>query len=140
MTGRVIGHNSERGQPKHFTKVWFQLAKQFHTTRFFNDFFAKFSIFSKGGHLGWRVGSSDTILKGDHPRTIPIKFGLVSEELIKMRKAKTDDDDGQQLRPSGSKSSHDPSGQVSLQRVITDYEVRLMTCFDSYNNSSHYTD
>ena len=25
--------------------------------------------------LGWRVGSSDTILKGDHLRTIPSKFG-----------------------------------------------------------------
>ena len=25
--------------------------------------------------LGWRAGSSDTILKGDHPRTIPLKFG-----------------------------------------------------------------
>ena len=28
-----------------------------------------------GGHLGWRAGSSDTILKGDHLRTIPSKFG-----------------------------------------------------------------
>ena len=27
------------------------------------------------GGLGWRAGSSDTILKGDHPRTIPPKFG-----------------------------------------------------------------
>ena len=27
------------------------------------------------GCLGWRVGSSDTILKGDHLRTIPSKFG-----------------------------------------------------------------
>ena len=27
------------------------------------------------GNLGWWAGSSDTILKGDHPRTIPPKFG-----------------------------------------------------------------
>ena len=27
------------------------------------------------GRIGWWVGSSDTILKGDHPRTIPLKFG-----------------------------------------------------------------
>ena len=31
-----------------------------------------------GGHLGWTTGPTgliDTILKGDHPRTIPSKFG-----------------------------------------------------------------
>ena len=33
------------------------------------------SMFANGGHLGWRVGSSDTILKVDHLRTIPSKFG-----------------------------------------------------------------
>ena len=27
------------------------------------------------GSLGWRMGSSDTILKGDHLRTIPSNFG-----------------------------------------------------------------
>ena len=43
--------------------------------KIFKEFFAEFSIFSHGGHLGWRAGSSDTILKGDHPRTIPAKFG-----------------------------------------------------------------
>jgi hypothetical protein len=25
----------------------------------------------------WRAGLSDTILKGDHPRTIPAKFALI---------------------------------------------------------------
>ena len=30
---------------------------------------------AEGGHLGWRAGSSDTILKEDHPRTIPTKSG-----------------------------------------------------------------
>jgi len=28
------------------------------------------------GHVGWRSGLSDTFLEGDHPRTIPPKFGL----------------------------------------------------------------
>jgi hypothetical protein len=32
--------------------------------------FAEFSTFSNGGHLGWRPGSSDTILKDDHRKTI----------------------------------------------------------------------
>ena len=27
-----------------------------------------------GCHLEWRVGLSDTILKGEHPRTIPAEF------------------------------------------------------------------
>ena len=38
--------------------------------------FEEISIFSNGSHLGWRAWLSDTILKGDHPRTIPAKFGL----------------------------------------------------------------
>ena len=32
-------------------------------------------VFSSGGHLGWGPMSSDTILKGDHIRTIPPRFG-----------------------------------------------------------------
>jgi hypothetical protein len=39
--------------------------------------FEEISIFSNGGHLGWRAGLSDTILKGTHPRTIPARFGLI---------------------------------------------------------------
>ena len=35
------------------------------------------SIFSNSSHFEWRVGLSDTLLKGDHPRTIPAKFGLI---------------------------------------------------------------
>jgi hypothetical protein len=35
------------------------------------------SIFSNGGHLGWRAGLSDTILKGTHPGTIPARFDLI---------------------------------------------------------------
>jgi hypothetical protein len=35
------------------------------------------SIFSNSSHFEWRAGLSDTILKGDHPRTIPTKFALI---------------------------------------------------------------
>jgi hypothetical protein len=35
------------------------------------------SIFSNSGHLEWRAGLSDTILKGTHPGTIPARFGLI---------------------------------------------------------------
>ena len=56
--------------------------------KIFKKKFAEFSIFSRGGHLGWRAGLSDTILTVDHPRTIPAKFGqnwpMVPEEKIKM--------------------------------------------------------
>jgi hypothetical protein len=30
-----------------------------------------------GGHLGWREGLLDTILKGTHQGTIPARFGLI---------------------------------------------------------------
>jgi hypothetical protein len=32
--------------------------------------FEEISIFSNGGHLGYRAALTDTILKGDHPRII----------------------------------------------------------------------
>jgi hypothetical protein len=35
------------------------------------------SIFSNSSHLEWRAGLSDTILKGNHPGTIPAGFGLI---------------------------------------------------------------
>jgi hypothetical protein len=35
--------------------------------------FEEISIFSNGGHLGWRAGLSDTILKG----TIHARYGLI---------------------------------------------------------------
>ena len=38
---------------------------------------AEISIFSNSSHLEWRAGLSDTILKGNHPRTIPARFGLI---------------------------------------------------------------
>jgi hypothetical protein len=37
--------------------------------------YANISIFSNGGHLGYRTALTDTILKGDHLRIISAKFG-----------------------------------------------------------------
>jgi hypothetical protein len=38
---------------------------------------AEISIFSNSSHSEWRAELSDTILKGDYPRTIPAKFALI---------------------------------------------------------------
>jgi hypothetical protein len=35
------------------------------------------SNFSNSGHLEWRAGLSDKILKGTHPGTIPTRIGLI---------------------------------------------------------------
>jgi hypothetical protein len=37
--------------------------------------FPLFFYFELGGHLGWKSGSTDTILEGGHPRIISAKFG-----------------------------------------------------------------
>ena len=39
--------------------------------------FGEISTFSNSGHLEWREGLSDTILKGTHPGTIPARFSLI---------------------------------------------------------------
>ena len=39
--------------------------------------FEEISIFSNSGHLEWKAGLSDTILKGTHPETIPARIGLI---------------------------------------------------------------
>ena len=39
--------------------------------------FEEISIFSNSGHLEWRAGLSDKILKGTHPGTIHARFGLI---------------------------------------------------------------
>jgi hypothetical protein len=39
--------------------------------------FQEISIFSNGGHLGYRTVLTDTILKGTHPGTIPARLGLI---------------------------------------------------------------
>jgi hypothetical protein len=41
-----------------------------------NDPFEEISIFSNGGHLGYRTALTDTILKGDPLRIIRTKLGL----------------------------------------------------------------
>ena len=38
------------------------------------------------GGIGWQAGSLDTILKGDHPRTIPSKFGPKSTKQFQRRR------------------------------------------------------
>jgi hypothetical protein len=43
----------------------------------YGDPVEEISIFSNDGHLGWRAGLSDTILKGTHPGTIPARIGLI---------------------------------------------------------------
>jgi hypothetical protein len=40
--------------------------------------FEEISIFSNGGHLGYRTMLMDTILKGTDPGTIPARSGLIS--------------------------------------------------------------
>jgi hypothetical protein len=37
--------------------------------------FEEISIFSHGGHLGYRTALTDTILKGDHLMIISAEFG-----------------------------------------------------------------
>jgi hypothetical protein len=39
--------------------------------------FEEMSIFSNGGHLGYRTALTDKILKGTHPGNIPARFGLI---------------------------------------------------------------
>jgi hypothetical protein len=39
--------------------------------------FEEISIFSNSGHLEWRAGLLDTILKETHSGTIPARFGLI---------------------------------------------------------------
>jgi hypothetical protein len=39
--------------------------------------FEEISIFSNGGHLGYKTTLTDTILKGTHTGTIPARFGLI---------------------------------------------------------------
>jgi hypothetical protein len=44
--------------------------------------FEEISIFSNGGHLGWRAWLSDIILKGVHPGAIPARFGLIHIQIF----------------------------------------------------------
>jgi hypothetical protein len=47
--------------------------------------FEEISIFSNSGHLEWRAGLSDTILKGTHPGTIPLPTKMAAKLKIEKR-------------------------------------------------------
>ena len=77
--------------------------------KIFNDFFLP-NFF----YLGWRPWSLDKILKGNHPRTIPVKFrpNLPSGfRGLKWEKLTTD----RRRRLHGDKSLHDPFGSGELK-------------------------
>jgi hypothetical protein len=63
----------------HVIYVCFKLAYWFQRRRFLNIFpigsYVK-TMSADGGHLGWRSGSLDIILKVDHLRTIHAMFAL----------------------------------------------------------------
>jgi hypothetical protein len=76
----VTGHNFERILPKdHSCHVCFKLADWFQKRRLLNNFpigsYVK-TMSADGGHLEWRSGSQDIILKVDHLRTIHAMFAL----------------------------------------------------------------
>jgi hypothetical protein len=78
--GLVTGHIFESILPKdHPCHVCFKLADWFQRRRLLNNFpigsYVK-TMSAEGGHLGWRSGSPDTILKIDHLRTIHATFAL----------------------------------------------------------------
>ena len=80
MEVRVTGHNFENWPLKdHPCHVCFKLAYWFQRRRFLNIFpigsYVK-TMSADGGHLGWRSGSLDIILKVDHLKTIPAMFAL----------------------------------------------------------------
>ena len=64
------------------------------------------SIFSNSSHLEWRVGLSDTILKGTHPRTIPARFGLIRFRGFRGEDLNVKVYDVQRTTPSDGKNSH----------------------------------
>jgi hypothetical protein len=79
MEVRVTGHNFENWPRKdHPCHVCFKLAYWFQR-RFLNIFpigSYVITMSADGGHLGWRSGSLDIILKVDHLRTIHAMFAL----------------------------------------------------------------
>ena len=80
MEIRITGHNFKNGPPKdHPCHVCFKLAYWFKWRRFLNLFPVRSYVkimSADGGHLGWRSGSQDIILKVDHLRTIHAMFAL----------------------------------------------------------------
>jgi hypothetical protein len=80
MEVRVTGHNFENLPLKdHPCHVCFKLAYWFQRRRYLNIFPIGSNVktmSADGGHLGWRFGSLDIILKVDHLRTIHAMFAL----------------------------------------------------------------
>jgi hypothetical protein len=76
----VTGRNFESILPKdHSCHVCFKLADWFQKRRLLNNFpigSYVITMSADGGHLGWRSGSQDIILKVDHLRTIHAMFAL----------------------------------------------------------------
>ncbi len=74
----VTEHNFESILPKdHPCHVCFKLADWFQKRRLLNNFPIGFyvkTMSADGGHLGWKFGSLDIILKVDHLRTIHAMF------------------------------------------------------------------
>jgi hypothetical protein len=60
------------------------------------NFIPPFFYFELGGHFGWKSGSPDTILEGDHPRKIEISSNdqncsIVSQNVPKFELYKHDE-------------------------------------------------
>jgi len=76
----VTGYNFESLPFKdHSCHVCFKLAYWFQRNKFLNIFPIGSNVKSMSaddGHLGWRSGSQDIILKVDHLRTIHAMFAL----------------------------------------------------------------
>ena len=114
----------KRGPPKdHPCQVWSKLAQWFQRRRFLKNFSAEFSISSRGGHLGWRAGSSDTTFKRGPPKDHPCQVWSKLAQWFQRRRLKceklTTTDDGRRTifydgrrTLHGGHSSHDPLGQV----------------------------
>jgi hypothetical protein len=69
----IMQSSGERLWVLNSEKVPFHLLQEVIVEFFFLDFT---TVSSNSDHVGWRSKLPDTILEGDHPRTIPPKFGL----------------------------------------------------------------
>jgi len=66
----------------------------------------KFLFLVTAAIFEWRVGLSDTTLKGTHPRTIPARFGLIWFRGFSREDLNVKVYDGRRRTPSDGKSSH----------------------------------
>ena len=61
--------------PSKFGPIWLSSFRAIYFKIFFPIGSYVKTMSADVGSLAWRAGSADTILKGDHLRTIPSKFG-----------------------------------------------------------------